>query len=650
MAGAVAAARAMRVIGDTTSLDAETRRGRADFPVALVSMPFASHTSPSIQIGLLASIAASHGFPVRTFHLFLDFAARIGLETYQLLSEHWDMGLGEWIFSPAAFGDDAPDRDGRFLEDFATLYEETTGARLTNPAALERAYDRLREVRDDEVPRFLDRLVTEIPWDEYRVVGFTSTFQQNVPSLALGRRLKARFPDLTLVYGGANLDTPMGRALMRAVPWVDYAIEGEADLAFPSLLVALQERTEPSTIAGVLCRRNGHVVDGAPPLRFEAMDELPVPTYEEYFERAERLGILSTGVRRRVFLPFESARGCWWGQKHHCTFCGLNGATMPFRAKSPGRVADELAELARRHHSFQFVAVDNILEPSYLTTLLADLARDRVDYDIFYEVKANLGREQLRLLRDAGVQRIQPGIESFSSHVLALMRKGTRAAHNVNVLRWCRHYGIDVSWNVLWGFPGETPDDYREQARLVPRLVHLQPPVGMGRMHMDRYSPSFFDRQVFPVRCARPQRAYGYIYPQHVDLEQLAYFFEYELQDELPRDVHRELTVALKVWQDTWARGETPSLRYWSSPGLLLVEDLRVPGSPLSYTFEEPLASIYLACSDMARTASAARDCARLDLAADDVEDALSELESSGLVMRDGNLFVSLAIPATPGR
>ena len=98
-------------------------------------------------------------------------------------------------------------------------------------------------------------------------------------SLALGRRLKERFLDITLVYGRSNLDAGMGAALVRAVPWIDYAVEGEADLTLPSLLVALQEGTDASAIPGVLCRRDGRVVGAAPAPPFEAMDELPVPTY-----------------------------------------------------------------------------------------------------------------------------------------------------------------------------------------------------------------------------------------------------------------------------------------------------------------------------------------------------------------------------------
>src|SRR5262249_9640089 len=34
-------------------------------------------------------------------------------------------------------------------------------------------------------------------------------------------------------------------------------------------------------------------------------------------------------------LLFETSRGCWWGERSHCTFCGLNGLTMNYHAMSP---------------------------------------------------------------------------------------------------------------------------------------------------------------------------------------------------------------------------------------------------------------------------------------------------------------------------
>ncbi|XXU88227.1 RiPP maturation radical SAM C-methyltransferase [Sorangium sp. So ce1099] len=631
------------VRGDVTRLDAETRRSRASWRVALVTMPFVSMTRPSIQLGLLKAIGESHGFPVTTHHLNLDFAVQVSPTVYEHLCRHRGRLVGEWLFSLAAFGDRAPDLEDRFLVD---LLPGAGG----EPAGSPESPERLRALRHEAVPRYLDHLIDAIAWGDFRAVGFTSTFQQNTASFALARRIKERHPGVTLIFGGSNFEGDMGVELCRSVECIDYAVCGEGDLAFPELLIALHEGRDPAGIPGVACRRRGEVASPRPRPPLEQLDELPVPDYGEYFERAEALGLLPSAGRRVVDIPFESARGCWWGEKHHCTFCGLNGSTMAFRAKSPERVAKELAELARRYRSFQFEAVDNIVSTSYLKTLFTRLADERTDYQFFYEVKSNLTREQLKTLGGAGVRRIQPGIESLSSHVLKLMRKGVTGIQNVNTMRWSRYHGISVGWNLIWGFPGETAEDYREQAELIARLTHLEPPGGAGPIWMERFSPIYADRASFPAAYVRPEKSYAYVYPRHIELDKVAYFFDYQLENTLDASAYTGLSRAVAGWIEAWKRAPRPSLTYWSSPELLQIEDLRDPASFGTYTFEEPLASLYLAASERPLAVESIAAKAGISAPAGEVEAALDEFCARGLMMREGRSFLALALPASPGR
>ena len=92
--------------------------------------------------------------------------------------------------------------------------------------------------------------------------------------------------------------------------------------------------------------------------------------------------------------------------------------------------------------------------------MLPRLAAAKLDVEFFWEVKANLTHEQVHLLRNAGVKQVQPGIESFSDRVLKIMRKGVTAFRNVELLKWCKEYGVKPYWNLLYGFPGETVEDY----------------------------------------------------------------------------------------------------------------------------------------------------------------------------------------------
>lgn len=607
----------------------------AAWRTTIVSMPFMQIDRPSIQLGLLKAIGEAHGFPVRTLHANLDFAAMLGADRYRLLADHHTRMIGEWLFSLEAFGETAPDPEAQLLVEFGEEF-----AYLAGSAA--QARELLRRVREQHVPALLDAIVDGHPWSEIRVVGFSCAFQQTTASIALARRLKRRNPDIVTVFGGANFDGEMGLELVRSVDCIDYVVIGEGDTAFPGLLSALASGADPAEVPGVATRAGA--TPAAPP--HDRLDEAPVPDYDEYFDRVAALGLPAD----EVWIPFESARGCWWGAKHHCTFCGLNGTTMSFRAKSPARVLDELETQARRYGGFRFEAVDNILDLRYLKELFPAIAESAWDYQIFYEVKANLTRAQLKTLALGGVTHLQPGLESLSSTVLRLMDKGVRAVQNVNVLRWARYYGIQVAWNILWGFPGETEADYAEQTAVVPHLVHLQPPASAGRVWLERFSPMYSQPNRFPLRYRKPEASHRYVYPDTVDLERVAYFFDYELEDALPRAAYSALGKAVVEWSTAWKSEEPPALVYQAAPGLVRIIDGRHDGSQGTYTFHDLLAAVYLDCSDRPRTAEAVHGRLGLDCSVRTVEEAFKQFQERGLMFLDGNLALALAIPAMPGR
>ena len=224
----------------------------------------------------------------------------------------------------------------------------------------------------------------------------------------------------------------------------------------------------------------------------------------------------------------ETSRGCWWGQKHHCIFCGLNRDSMGYRQKSAQRVDAEVRHLVRRYGIKKMMMTDNIMSRAFIREAAPLLAEAPEHEQIFFEVKANFGKEELRGLKAARIDHLQPGIESLSTHVLEVMKKGVDALQNLQVLKWAKELGIRVSWNVLCGFPGETAEDYERVAALIPLIHHLPPPLGFSQITIDRFSPLFMDPERFGIRL-QPGRAYRYVYPLPVeDLRSLSYWFAHE--------------------------------------------------------------------------------------------------------------------------
>jgi ribosomal peptide maturation radical SAM protein 1 len=615
-----------------------------DFRVALVCMPFASAVRPSIQIGLIAAIAEQAGFPVDAYHFNLDLAVQLSPTLYESFCDHRGQMTGEWLFAPAAFGSCAPGDEESYFKEFP--------GEVKWAGTIGKDANYLIDLRQKVLPGFIENCLAAVDWNRYRVVGFSSVFQQNVACLALAKRIKETHPGVHIVFGGANMEGDMGREYARAFPFVDYVISGEGDHAFPALLRTLAGNGATPRLPGLVVLTSDGSVTGEQAAPVDNLDASPIPNYSYYFDRASELGLLEQ-YKATWVLPFESSRGCWWGQKHHCTFCGLNGLGMGFRAKNAERILTELAELARRYRICSFEAVDNILDPRLIDKLFARIGEAKLDYRFFYEVKVNLTRPQIRTLHRGGIRNIQPGIESMSSRILRLMRKGCTMLQNVRCLKWCRYYGIRVSWNLLWGFPGETEADYEKQLEVLRCLGHLEPPRGGGRIWLERFSPNYTDRNTFPVKNVRPQSSYRYVYPEAVDLDRVAYFFDYEMGDTIESRVFSDTMTFLDEWDKSWQSDNRQSLTYRRTADGLLVDYDWGPERRGTYSFSGPIAVIYESCSEDMHGVDHVVDCLRnspegYDFSHEEVKEAMDEFCRGRLMLAEDGKYLSLAIPTNP--
>ncbi len=612
--------------------------------VVLVNMPWARADAPSIQCGLLQSIVRGAGHLCDVRYHNLELAAMLGPAAYAYLADAPQDRLnliGEWLFSYAAFG--AVTAEEQYLADYPEV--ERIWAR-----AVGRGIDHLIDMRRRVLPQWLDELAGRGDLAGYDVVGFSSTFWQNTACLALGRRVKERYPSAALVFGGANFDGEMGREFVRGISWLDYVVTGEGDIALPRLLDALAGRDAEAPIPGVLRQGSGAGAWLGEAPRLSSLAHLPAPDYHDYFARLDALGTEPVIGSEPVKLPIEFSRGCWWGQKHHCTFCGLNALGMTYRSKLPEHGLAELAALLAEYPTAHVEAVDNILDMGYLSTMCAQLADKHWDLTLFFEVKANLTREQLGLLRRAGVRRIQPGIESLSTLVLGLMRKGSTRLLNIRLLKWARYYGISVSWNLLGGFPGESDADYAEQARLIPLLHHLQPPDAVARIWLERFSP-FYTDPALGMTNVRPRISYRHIYPPELDHGKIAYFFDHDAGDVVSEAAFGQVRDAVAAWAKRWEDGKPPSLVYRLLPGKLTIIDRNAsPPRQAVLTGWQPAA--YVACGDTARgVASVARQLAGdgQDITEPQVRRFLDRCCRSGVMVHEDGKYLSLALPENTG-
>lgn len=622
-------------------------------PVMLVQMPFAFESWPSLGLSLLKAGLLARGIEAQIQYFNIAFFNLLGPEIYEGVARANPRDLpllGEWVFTEALWGADSR-RDAEFMSTLAGGQNDIDDAFVT------RHKDYAVAARAG-VAQFLNYCLSHVAWQHVRIAGFTSTFQQHLASLTLAKLLKKSFPHLAIVFGGANCEGEMGAATLRNFPFIDAVCSGEGDNVFPAFAAqVLAGDVRP--IPGILTRPGftkepAFSIAGAakvpslhaPPV--EDMDALPYPDFGDFFD-AVKDAPHSGSVPVRMM--FESSRGCWWGQKHHCTFCGLNGMGMNFRQKSPPRAIAEILHLIDKYGSYtkRFAATDNIIPVTYFRSFLPQLEELNLDLDLFYETKANLTEEQLMQYRRAGLKQIQPGIESLSTPVLTLMRKGVSALQNIQLLVWCAKHNVTVFWSYLFGFPGEDPASYEGQSALIDKLVHLQPPLSCGSVRFDRFSPYHSEPSSFGISDLQPYPAYQHIYCSvpASEIPKLAYYFvgEFPGKNAVP-SYTGAIVDSIRQWQ---AKTNQVSLCHMNVGDRILVFDHRDPGKLSMLVLTGLAARILDKCNSITARRQLLSDADQEGYQPAEIVEVIDKLIALNLLIEEQQRLLSLSIPLGHG-
>ena len=378
------------------------------------------------------------------------------------------------------------------------------------------------------------------------------------------------------------------------------------------------------------------------------MNALPYPDFSDWFAAYDR-----TPANRgyQMSIPVEGSRGCWWGEKHHCTFCGLNGTTMAYRAKTPERFCEEVDALVRRYGIKSVMATDNILDSRW-PKKLAPLLKEKRSYDVlFFEIKANLSKADLQMLAECGITHMNPGIESFSTHVLQLMDKGSNALQNVQLLKWAEEIGVTLQYCFISGFPGETAEDYADTEVLLPKIVHLKPGKTFTRISIDRFSPYFTNPAKYGMRL-QTCPAYRYVFDlPDEEIANLAYWYYSESATGSSRDslepppYARRVAQLHRIWQSLYGK---VVFRYRvGSDGLVRLEDTRPIATESNWTLDPLESAVFLLADSVTMPQAIARTLRReeswCNVTDAEIEAALQRLDDRFVIHRDGNRCVALA-------
>ncbi|MEH6564522.1 MAG: radical SAM protein [Halopseudomonas sp.] len=241
-----------------------------------------------------------------------------------------------------------------------------------------------------------------------------------------------------------------------------------------------------------------------------------------------------------LILPVTN--GCSWNK---CTFCEMYTAPQKkFRARDEAEVLDEIRRVGERYVVQRIFLADGdaMVLPTRRLLRILEAIRDEipsVERVTSYCLPRNIKRksvEELRELREAGLQMLYVGAESGDDEVLARVNKGETFASTADALIKAGEAGLQRSVMILNGLGGQALS--QQHAANSARLMNLTQPEFVSTLVVN-----------FPQGMER----FKALYPDFVELDQTSLFNELqqfvgalELDNTVFRSDHASNALVLK--------------------------------------------------------------------------------------------------------
>jgi radical SAM superfamily enzyme YgiQ (UPF0313 family) len=295
-------------------------------------------------------------------------------------------------------------------------------------------------------------------FDGFDFFGFSTVCSSYPLTLRIAAEVKRAHPNSAVVLGGPQASV-VDVSTMRAFPFVDLVVRGEAEQTLPELVDALATGSSLAAIPGITFRRKEDaqivrsiVRNPDAPLVLD-LDALPFPAFH-----------LFPDVRFCRHFPLELGRGCPFA----CTFCSTNDFfRRRFRLKSPAQVIADMRRVRQTYgiNSFELVHDMFTVDRKRVVEFCEALMESKEDFTWGCSARTDCVDEELiELMAKAGCRGIFFGIETGSSRMQKGIDKGLDLNASAERVRSCDKFKIKTAVSLMAGFPDETIDDLRATA------------------------------------------------------------------------------------------------------------------------------------------------------------------------------------------
>jgi radical SAM superfamily enzyme YgiQ (UPF0313 family) len=289
---------------------------------------------------------------------------------------------------------------------------------------------------------------------DFDFFGFSTVCSSYPLTIRIAAEVKRAHPNSVVVLGGPQASV-VDSSTMRAFPWIDLVVRGEAEQTLPDLIDALGSRRSLAAVPGITFRRDedGEIVRNPDAPLILDLDSLPFPAFH-----------LFPDVRYCRHFPLELGRGCPFA----CTFCSTNDFfRRRFRLKTPAHMIAEMRRVRETYgiSSFELVHDMFTVDRKRVEAFCEALIESQEEFTWGCSARTDcIDEELIALMARAGCRGIFFGIESGSERMQKIIDKGLELNDSAERVRSCDKFKINTAVSLMAGFPEETLSDLRGTA------------------------------------------------------------------------------------------------------------------------------------------------------------------------------------------
>jgi len=311
------------------------------------------------------------------------------------------------------------------------------------------------------VPDFQQRVLEEVK-DALCLAISLVTGPMIRETVQIARAVKAWNPHFPVILGGWHPSLLPDQTL--EADCVDIVVRGQGEDALLEVVERLEAGAPLDDVQGVGFKRDEAMV--FTPIRsLRPLDELPPKAYHlADFDAYERLcGRRWAMYTSSLACPFNCA---------YCTNAGVYG--RKWNALPAEQVVEETFDLATRYRlEMLWIVDDNFLVDIDRALKIAEGlvrvgARFRWSIQATTNLTSRLTEDNLRLLHRAGLHQVCQGVDSASPKILKLMNKTFQDFESIYLsAERCLKAGVRPSFNIIFGYPGEGPEERQATLRFI---------------------------------------------------------------------------------------------------------------------------------------------------------------------------------------